>query len=79
MVRPNVQSVLRSLRTTGKIAVLFAVIGAAVYWFRFAPIAVERYSVSSGEVVAEVLGRHARSPHPGIGEYHDPWAIGKGR
>ena len=73
------RSQMLTTMAVGSTTVLFAVIGAAVYWFRFAPIAVERYSVSSGEVVAEVLGRHARSPHPGIGEYYDPWAIGKGR
>jgi len=53
----------RALGTAGKVALLLAVGGAAVYWFRFAPVAAERHAVSSGEVVAEVLGTGTLEAH----------------
>ncbi|MSR55768.1 MAG: hypothetical protein EXS09_21195 [Gemmataceae bacterium] len=42
---------------------VLAVIGAAVYWFKFAPVAVEQHTVSSGEVVVEVLGTGTLDAH----------------
>ncbi len=53
----------RHLWTAGKIALVLAVIGAAVWWFKFAPVAVERHAVSSGEVIVEVLGTGTLDAH----------------
>jgi len=69
MAKLKVQSVIRYLGTVrylgtaGKIVLLIAVIGAAIYWFKFAPVAVERHVVSSGEVVGEVLGTGTLDAH----------------
>ncbi len=57
------RTISRSLWTAGKVSLVLGVVGAAVYWFRFAPISVERYSVSSGVVVAEVLGTGTLEAH----------------
>ena len=51
------------LWTAGKVAMVLALVGAAVYWFKFAPVAVERHPVSSGEVVVEVLGTGTLDAH----------------
>jgi RND family efflux transporter MFP subunit len=53
----------RRLWTAGKVALVLALIGAAVYWFGFAPVTVERHAVSSGEVVVEVLGTGTLDAH----------------
>ena len=37
------------LKTMLKVAILAAVIGGGVYWFRFAPIAVSVHKVARGE------------------------------
>jgi len=53
----------RRLRTAGKIALLLALIGAAVWWFKFAPVAAEQHPVAPGEVVAEVMGTGTLEAH----------------
>lgn len=53
----------RRLWTAGKIALLLAISGAVVYWFLFAPVAVERHTVEPGEVVAEVMGTGTFEAH----------------
>lgn len=54
---------LRRLWTTGKVALVLALIGAAVWWFKFAPVVIESHLVSSGEVVVEVLGTGTLDAH----------------
>lgn len=53
----------RRLWTGGKIALLLALISAAVWWFKFAPVAAELHPVISGEVVAEVMGTGTLEAH----------------
>ena len=53
----------RRFWTVGKIVLVLALIGAAGYWFNFAPVAVEQHSVASGEVVVEVLGTGTLDAH----------------
>ncbi len=53
----------RRLWTAGKLALVLALIGAAVWWFKFAPVAIEKYPVASGEVVAEVMGTGTLEAH----------------
>jgi HlyD family secretion protein len=53
----------RRLWTAGKVALVLAAIGAVVYWFMFAPVAVERHTTQSGEVVAEVMGTGTLDAH----------------
>jgi HlyD family secretion protein len=53
----------RRLWTAGKIALLLALIGAAVWWFKFAPVVAEQHLVASGEVVAEVMGTGTLEAH----------------
>ena len=53
----------RRLWTAGKVALVLALVGAAVYWFKFAPVAVEQHPVASGEVVAEVMGTGTLDAH----------------
>ncbi len=53
----------RSVWQAGKVALVMAAVGAAVWWFKFAPVAVEQHPVSSGEVVAEVLGTGTVDAH----------------
>jgi HlyD family secretion protein len=48
---------LRSwLSSVTRIAVAAVVIGAGVYWFRFAPVPVSAVKVTQGNIVAEVMG-----------------------
>ena len=54
---------LRFVWQAGKIALVLAAVGVAVWWFKFAPVAVEQHSVSSGEVVAEVMGTGTVDAH----------------
>ena len=46
----------RTLALAIKLVLAAAAVGAAVYWFRFAPVAVARHVVTRGDVVAEVMG-----------------------
>ncbi|MBI4580094.1 MAG: efflux RND transporter periplasmic adaptor subunit [Planctomycetes bacterium] len=46
-----------------KILLLAAMAGAAVYWWRFAPIRVTRTLVPRGEIVAEVMGTGTLEAH----------------
>jgi len=39
-----------------KLVIVLAVIGAAVYWMRFSPVAVTEHRIRRGEIVAEVMG-----------------------
>lgn len=39
-----------------KVAVVVAVIGAVVYWVRFAPVVVAQHRIERGEIIAEVMG-----------------------
>jgi HlyD family secretion protein len=54
---------LLRLWTAGKFMLVPALVVAAVYWFKFAPLAVEQHSVSSGEIVAEVMGTGTLDAH----------------
>lgn len=54
---------LRRLWAAGKVALVLALVGATVYWFRFAPVAVERHTVAAGEVVVEILGTGTLDAH----------------
>jgi len=51
------------LWTVAKVMLVLALVGSAVYWLKFAPLAVEQHSVSSGEVVVEVLGTGTLDAH----------------
>lgn len=55
--------VIRRLLTWGKVAVVLAVIGVAVWWFKFAPAVVERHTIQSGEVVAVAMGTGTLDAH----------------
>ena len=46
----------RLIRQLIKVVVLASAIAAAVYWFRFSPVAVETYTVERGMITAEVMG-----------------------
>ena len=39
-----------------RVVAAIAVIGGAIYWVRFRPVAVESHEVSRGLIVAEVMG-----------------------
>ena len=53
----------RRLWTAGKVTLVLALVGAAVYRFRFGPVAVEKHPAASGEVVAEVMGTGTLDAH----------------
>jgi len=55
--------VLRQLSRALRVLLALALLGAAVYWFKFVPVAVEPHTVSAGEVVAEVLGTGTLDAH----------------
>ena len=46
----------RRFSQLGKALIAAALIGGTVYWLQFAPIAVVKYPVTGGEIVAEVMG-----------------------
>jgi HlyD family secretion protein len=52
-----------NFKTTGKwikkslnVAILFSILAAAIYWVKFAPVAVQAYQARRGPIVAEVMG-----------------------
>ncbi|TWU47049.1 efflux RND transporter periplasmic adaptor subunit [Rubripirellula reticaptiva] len=47
---------MRLFRTLTKIVVFVALIAVAVYWFRFAPVAVLSHEVTKGDLVSEAMG-----------------------
>lgn len=53
----------RRLWTASKIALVPVLIAAAVWWFKFAPVEVERHPLTSGEVVVEVMGTGTLEAH----------------
>lgn len=53
----------RWLWATGKVVVVLGIVGAVVYWARFAPLPVVAYVVDQGEVVAEVMGTGTLESH----------------
>ncbi len=63
MTKDSWKPMLLRLWTAGKFMLVPALVVAAVYWFKFAPLAVEQISVSSGEIVAEVMGTGTLDAH----------------
>ena len=63
MTKDSWNPMLLRFWTAGKVMLVLALVGAAVYWFKFAPLAVEQHSVSSGEIVAEVMGTGTLDAH----------------
>lgn len=53
----------RWLWRAAKLAVVAALIGAIVYWLRFAPVPVVEHRVERGEIVAEVMGTGTLEAH----------------
>jgi HlyD family secretion protein len=54
---------LRHLGTYGKVVLVLVAVATVIWWFNFAPVSVEHHSVSSGEVVAEVMGTGTVDAH----------------
>ena len=46
----------RNLWLGGKVAFALGVVGAAAYWLWFTPMHVDRHTITSEEVIAEVMG-----------------------
>ena len=53
----------RRLWATGKVVVVLGIIGAVVYWARFAPLPVVAHIVERGEIIAEVMGTGTLETH----------------
>ena len=49
-------SLRRRVWRIGKLIGILAIVGGSVYWMRFTPVVVDRHTIRSGEIVAEVLG-----------------------
>jgi RND family efflux transporter MFP subunit len=57
------QSIRGWLWRAAKFTVVAGVVGGAVYWVRFAPVAVTAHRVESGDVAAEVMGTGTLEAH----------------
>lgn len=53
----------RRLWSAGQVVLVLGVLGAVVYWARFAPLAVVAHVVQRGEIVAEVMGTGTLESH----------------
>ena len=56
MANPTYSAIGRWFWRLTKIASAIAVVGGIIYWVRFRPVAVTGHELSSGEIVAEVMG-----------------------
>ena len=50
------KTLLKIIKKSIKLIIFVAVIGFAIYWFKFSPVSVEKYQIKRGEIVDEVMG-----------------------